>query len=430
MSLKQEREDRWFLYQFTNEKLFEEYEKWGKNFYIGIDPSADSLQLGNLCAMMAAVNLMKKWNKCYFLVWWATGMIWDPSWKDAERNFLDEEKLRSNEKKIFAQIVNFLKNLKANYGIDFDYDMVNNYDFYKWMWFVDFLRDVGKYITVNTMAAKESVKKRLEDPDKSISYSEFSYMLIQGYDFMHLYENMGVELQLGWSDQWWNIVTWMELTRKKHNKEIFGLTIPIITDSTWKKFGKSEGNAIWLDPNKNSPYFVYQYFLNTNDEDISKYMKILTLMSVEEIDNIIDEHKKDPWIRSWQKKLAEYIVELIFGKEEMSHVNKITEILFSNNDKLNLIKKLDTDTIIALKSATGGVEISDINNWIKILDLCTQSWLTASNGEAKKMIQSGAIYCNEEKIEDMQKRFWKDDAVNWVLLLRKGKKINKTVIIK
>ena len=207
MTLKQERENRGILYQFTNEKLFEEYEKWWKSFYIGIDPSADSLQLGNLCAMMAAVNLMKKWNKCYFLVWWATGMIWDPSWKDAERNFLDEEKLRNNEKKIFAQIVNFLDNLKTNYGIDFDYEMVNNYDFYKWMWYLDFLKNVWKYITVNNMIAKDSIKKRITDPDKSITYAEFSYMLIQWYDFMHLYETKWVELQLWWSDQWWNIVT-------------------------------------------------------------------------------------------------------------------------------------------------------------------------------------------------------------------------------
>lgn len=429
MSLRQEREDRGFLYQFTNEKLFEEYEKWGKSFYIGIDPSADSLQLGNLCAMMAAVNLMKKWNKCYFLVWWATGMIWDPSGKDAERNFLDEEKLRSNEKKIFAQIVNFLKHLKTNYDIDFDYDMVNNYDFYQGMWYLDFLKNVGKYITVNNMTWKDSIKKRLVDPDKSITYAEFSYMLIQGYDFMHLYENKWLELQLWWSDQWWNIVTGIELTRKKHDKEVYGLTIPIITDSTGKKFGKSEGNAIWLDPDKNSPYFVYQYFLNTNDEDISKYMKILTLMSIEEIDNIISEHQKNPWARIGQKKLAEYIVELIFWEDEINHVNKITEILFSNENKLDLIKKLNNEEIIALKSATGGAEIDNIDDWIKILDLCTQSWLTSSNSEAKKMIQSGAIYCNEKKIDNVQKLLSKDDAVNWIFLLRKGKKVNKTVIV-
>lgn len=430
MSLKKEREERWFLYQFTNEKLFEEYNKWGKSFYLGIDPSASSLQMWNLCAMMAAVNLMKKWNKCYFLVGGATGMIWDPSGKDAERNFLDETTLRNNQDNIFKQIISFLNSLKENYNIEFEYEMVNNYDFYKWMWFLDFLRDVGKYITINTMAAKESVKKRLEDPDKSISYSEFSYMLIQGYDFMHLYENMGVELQLWWSDQWWNIVTGMELTRKKYNKELFGLTIPIITDSSGKKFGKSEWNAIWLDPNKNSPYFVYQYFLNTNDDDISKYMKILTLMSIEEIENVIIEHKKDPWLRFWQKKLAEYVVELIFGKKEMEHVNKITEILFGNENKLELIKKLDKDAIMALKSATGGAEMDEIGDWIKILDLCTLSWLTASNGEAKKMIQSGAIYCNEEKIDDLQKIFTKEDDVNGIFLLRKGKKVYKTVFVK
>ncbi len=428
MNLKKNREDRWFLYQFTNEKLFEEYEKWWKSFYLWIDPSANSLQLGNLCAMMAAVNLMKYGNKCYFLVWGATWMIGDPSGKDAERNFLDEETLRQNQKNIFDQIVKFLNNLKDNYGINFEYEMVNNYDFYKWMWYLDFLRDVGKYITVNTMAAKESVKKRLEDPDKSISYSEFSYMLIQGYDFMHLYENMWIELQLWWSDQWGNIVTWMELTRKKHNKEIFGLTIPIITDSSGKKFGKSEWNAIWLDPNKNSPYFVYQYFLNTNDDDISKYMKILTLMDISEIDNIVNEHKKDPWQRLGQKKLAEYVVELVFGKKEIENVHKITEILFSKENKLNLLKQLNNEEKIALKGATGGVEI-DKNEW-KILELCSLSGLTESNWEAKKMIQSWALYCNEEKIEDMQKTLSKEDTINGIFLLRKGKKVYKTIVLK
>lgn len=423
MNLRKEWENRGFLYQFTNEKLFEEYEKWWKSFYLGIDPSADSLQLGNLCAMMAAVNLMKYGNKCYFLVWGATGMIWDPSGKDAERNFLDEDKLRSNEKKIFAQVVSFLKHLKENYDIEFEYDMVNNYDFYKGMWYLKFLWEVWKYITVNNMIGKDSIKKRLVDPDKSITYAEFSYMLIQGYDFMHLYEDKWLELQLWWSDQWWNIVTGIELTRKKHDKEVYGLTIPIITDSAWKKFGKSEWNAIWLDQNKNSPYFVYQYFLNTNDGDISKYMKILTLMTIEEIDNIVSEHQKDPGTRFGQKKLAEYIVELIFGKEEMSHVNKITEILFSHDNKLDLIKKLNNKEIMALKSATGGCEIEW--NEFRILDLCTKSGLTESNWEAKKMIQSWAIFCNEEKIEDIQKTFSKSDMINWVFLLRKGKKVYK-----
>ncbi len=428
MWLRQEREKRGFLYQFTNEKLFEEYEKWWKSFYLWIDPSASSLQLGNLCAMMAAVNLMKYGNKCYFLVWGATGMIWDPSGKDAERNFLDEETLRNNQNNIFKQIVNFLDNLKANYDINFDYEMVNNYDFYKGMWYLDFLRDVGKYITVNTMAAKESVKKRLEDPDKSISYSEFSYMLIQGYDFMYLFEKMWVELQLWWSDQWWNIVTGMELTKKKHNKEIYWLTIPIITDSSGKKFGKSEWNAIWLDPNKNSPYFVYQYFLNTNDEDIKKYMKILTLIETDEIENIVKKHMEKPGLRLGQKKLAEYIVELIFGKKELDNVYKITEILFSKENKLELVKWLNKEEKKALKSATGGIEI-DWKEW-KILDLCTQSWLTESNWETKKMIKSWALYCNEEMIDDMQKIFGKKDAVNWVFLLKKGKKVYKTIILK
>lgn len=435
MNLKQELEQRGFLYQFTNEALFDLYEKGGQSFYLGIDPSSDSLQLGNLCAIMAAVNLMKKWNKCYFLIGGATGMIGDPSGKNAERNFLGEEKLRDNERKIYQQVVGFLDNLKKNYWLEFDHGMVNNFDFYKDMSVLDFRAQVGKYITVNMMMAKDSVKKRLIDPDQSISYTEFSYMLIQWYDFVKLHEDKWVNLQLGGSDQWGNITTGIEIAKKKLNADVFGLTIPLITDSTGKKFWKSEGNAIWLDSKKNSPYVVYQYFLNTNDADVEKYLKVLTLLSFEEISEIVVKHNEDTALRYGQKVLAEKLVELIFGTDALGQVKKITEILFGNADKLELVKSMDTNGILALKQAVwwitlSGDEFSSAEDGMKILDLCTQTGISASNWEAKKLIQSGSIYCNEEKISDLQKVYTKNDLINWILLLRKGKKVFRVCNLK
>lgn len=419
MHLREDLETRGFLNQFTDEKLFDLYNQWWQSFYIWFDPSEDSLQLGNMCGIMAAVNLMKYGNKCYFLVWGATGMIWDPSWKDAERVFLTEEKLRHNQDRFYQQITGFLTRLKEEFGINFEYEMVNNYDFYKWMWYLDFLRDVGKYITVNYMMAKESVKKRLIDPDQSISYAEFSYMMIQGYDFSYLLENYWVKLQLGGSDQRWNITTGIELVRKKLDQEIFGLTIPLITDSSGKKFWKSEWNAIWLDPNKNSPYFVYQYFMNTTDQDIEKYLKVLTLLDFDTIDQIVQQHNQNPAERYGQKRLAAEVVAVVFGKKSVSQAEKISEILFGNKDKLELISTMSTEEIDALIQELGSTKISENT---KVLDLFTQSGLTSSNGEAKKMMQQWSLFINENKIEDPQQTIKDSDFINGILLLRKGKK--------
>lgn len=424
MNLKEEFKKRWFLNQFSDEKIFEIYNKWWESFYVWFDPSANSLQLGNMCAIMAAVNLMKYWNKCYFLVWWATWMIWDPSWKSDERNFLWEEKLRENEANITLQLKSFLDNLKSNYWINFDYEMVNNYDFYKNMNYLEFLTNVGKYITINQMSAKESVKKRLIDPDKSISYTEFSYMLIQWYDFLRLYEDKWTKLQLWWSDQWWNITTWIELIRKKTSSEVYGLTIPIITDSTGKKFGKSEWNAIWLDINKNTPYFVYQYFMNTNDDDVEKYLKVLTLLSFEEIEKITQKHSKSPENRLWQKELAKNVVEIIFGKEKSISAEKISELFFGKNDKLNILKQMTKDEITDLKKETWWMEYTDKN----ISEILVEIWLTKSKWESKKMIQSWSIYLNEEKINDIWFSIKKSDLINnQVCILRKGKKNFKII---
>jgi len=270
------------LKDFTWEKF--EFDAGWKNFYCGFDPTADSLHLWNFIGFMVAIHLMRRWNKYTALTGGATGMIWDPGWKDAERTFLSEQDLDNNQKAISNQITWILNNLKDFTWEKFEFDFVNNKDFYKNMWYLDFLREVWKYITVNVMMSKDTVKKRIEDPKQSISYTEFSYMLLQGYDFAKLHKDSNMLLQIWWQDQWGNLVTWTEIIRKKYDWESYALTWPLITDATGRKFGKSEWNAIWLDKNKTSPYFIYQYFMNTSDNDVERYLKMLTLIETEEID--------------------------------------------------------------------------------------------------------------------------------------------------
>ncbi len=432
MKLREEWEQRGIINQFSNEKVFDLLNQWGQKFYIWFDPSADSLQLGNMFSVMAAIHLMRYGNKCYFLVGWATGMIGDPSLKDAERTFLSEETLRHNEQCIYNQLKNFLENIKKNYDIKFDYEMVDNYDFYKDMSYLKFLGEVGKYITVNTMIAKESVKKRIEDPDKSITYAEFSYMLIQGYDFVHLFQNNGVNIQLGWSDQRGNVMTGMEIIRKKLDKEAFCLTIPLVTDASGKKFWKSEWNAIRVDQKKNSPYFVYQFFMNIEDNLVEKLLKVFSLKTLDEIETIVKKHNEKPELRYGQQELARWVVEVLFGKDAVNQAENISKVLFGGENIMQTIQSFSKDDIDALATETGSITIE---NWttessvgeLKVLDLFTQSGLTSSNGEAKKMLQSWALFVNEQKIEDPQMTLSQKDFINGIILLRKGKKQFKII---
>lgn len=426
MHLKQELEDRWFLYQVTDESVFDLFEKGGQSFYFGCDPTADSLHLGNFVVFMQAVNYMKKGNKLYLIIGWATGMIGDPGGKESERSFLDEDALQHNVDSITTQVTTVLRNLKELSWHNFDFEVINNDQFYTDMSYTRFLRDVGKYITVNSMMNKETVKKRIQDPDQSISYTEFSYMLMQAYDYLKLYEDHNVSLQISGSDQRWNIVTGVELIRKKLDTQVYGATGPLVLDSTGKKFGKSEGNAIWLDPSKSTPFSVYQYFMNTTDEDVERYLKLFTLLDFTSITDISKKHTKDPAARYGQQELAKYVVTTIFGAQAAQQAITITQLLFVAEDKLWAIKTLDVHTIDALIAATEGIAVSGEQ---RILDLCTQSWLTESNGEAKKQIQAWAIYVNEIKVEDMQQVFSAKDVINGLLLLRKGKKTYKAIKI-
>ncbi len=425
MNLREEREQRGLVNQFSDEKLFDLYSKGWEKFYIWFDPSADSLQIGNMFAVMAAIHLMKYGNKCYFLVGGATGMIWDPSGRSDERNFLTEEKLRHNEQCIYNQLETFLENIKKNYDIDFDYEMVDNYDFFKGMDYLSFLREVGKYITVNYMIAKESIKKRIEDPDQSITYAEMSYMLIQWFDFFTLFTKHGVKLQLWWSDQRWNVTTGMELIRKKVDQETFCMTIPIITDASGAKYGKSAGNAVRVDKTKNSPYFVYQFFMNAEDSLIGKLLKVFSLKSLEEIDKIVTKHNEQPELRYGQKELASWVVEVLFWKDAVKQAEKISKVLFSWEDIMEIIQWFTQDDIEALAQETGSIFIDEKE--IKILDMFTHSGLTSSNGDAKKMISSGSLFINEIKVEDPQMIVSKKDFINGILLLRKWKKQYKII---
>lgn len=422
MHLREELEARGLLYQTTNEAFFDLYDQGGEKFYCGYDPTADSLHLGHFLTFMAAVNFMKRGNTFVMLIGGATGMIWDPTGKSEARAFLGLEQLRHNQEAITEQVGQILENLKKLTGKDFQFKVVNNYDFYKDLSVFDWYRTVGKYITLNTMLSKESVKKRLENTESGISYTEFSYMLLQGNDFVHLYENEWVKLQIWGSDQRGNMVTWTEMLRKKTEGEAesYVMTIPLMMDASGKKFGKSEGNAIWLDQRKNSPYFVYQYFLNSADADVEKFLRAFTLLEISEIEEIVAKHNEKPESRYGQRQLANYVIQTLFGKQAAEQAEKISDFLFGSEDKMQMLNEFSREEIQALARETGSCEINE--NEIRVLELLVKCGIVDSNGEAKKMIAQGAIYVNENKISDIASSFSTQDASNGVLLIRKGKK--------
>lgn len=422
MHLREELEARGLLYQTTNEAFFDLYDQGGEKFYCGYDPTADSLHLGHFLTFMAAVNFMKRGNTFVMLIGGATGMIWDPTGKSEARAFLGLEQLRHNQEAITEQVGQILENLKKLTGKDFQFKVVNNYDFYKDLSVFDWYRTVGKYITLNTMLSKESVKKRLENTESGISYTEFSYMLLQGNDFVHLYENEWVKLQIWGSDQRGNMVTWTEMLRKKTegDAESYVMTIPLMMDASGKKFGKSEGNAIWLDQSKNSPYFVYQYFLNSADADVEKFLRAFTLLEIAEIEEIVAKHNEKPESRYGQRQLANYVIQTLFGKQAAEQAEKISDFLFGSEDKMQMLNEFSREEIQALARETGSCELNE--NEIRVLELLVKCGIVDSNGEAKKMIAQGAIYINENKISDIASSFSTQDASNGVLLIRKGKK--------
>ncbi len=386
--------------------------------YIGFDPTADSLHIGNLVPIMLLTHLQRAGHKPIVLVGGATGMVGDPSGKSEERVFLNEETLQHNlesQKKQLEQFLNF------NAGEKNDAEIVNNYDWFKDFSFLSFLREAGKHISVNYMMAKESVKKRLET---GISFTEFSYQLIQGYDFYWLNQHKNCKLQMGGSDQWGNIVTGTELIRRKSNNEAFALTCPLITKSDGSKFGKSEGGNVWLDPEKTSPYKFYQFWLNISDEDAEKYIKIFTLKEEKEIENLIQEHTEAPHLRVLQKALAEDITIRVHSKKELLNAQKASSILFGNSTTEDLKSLSEKDFLSVFEGIPQStVSKEQLKEGIDIIEFSAEvSKAFSSNGEARRMIQNNGVSINKEKI-DLEKEVKMEDLLHEkYILLQKGKK--------
>ena len=368
--------------------------------YLGIDPTADSLHIGHLVGVMMLKHFQRAGHKPIALVGGATGMIGDPSMKSQERKLLDEKTLRHNQEAIKAQLAKFL---------DFDSDapnaaeMVNNYDWMKDFSFLDFIRDVGKHITVNYMMAKDSVKKRLSgESQQGMSFTEFSYQLVQGYDFLTLYRDKNCRLQLGGSDQWGNITTGTELIRRTLGGEAYALTCPLITKADGGKFGKTESGNVWLDPRYTSPYKFYQFWLNVSDADAEKYIKIFTELSREEIDALIEEQKADPGLRPLQKRLAKEITTMVHSAEDYENAVEASQILFSNKAG-DILHKIDEATLLAVFEGVPTYEISraDLAGGIRLADLLTEKApVFPSKAEFRKMVQGGGVSINKEKITD------------------------------
>ena len=391
--------------------------------YLGIDPTADSLHIGHLVGVMMLKHFQRAGHKPIALVGGGTGMIGDPSMKSQERKLLDEETLRHNQEAIKKQLAKFL---------DFDSDapnaaeLVNNYDWMKNFSFLDFIRDVGKHITVNYMMAKDSVKKRLSgESQQGMSFPEFSYQLVQGYDFLTLYKDKNCRLQLGGSDQWGNITTGTELIRRTVGGEAYALTCPLITKADGGKFGKTESGNVWLDPRYTSPYKFYQFWLNVSDADAEKYIKIFTELSREEIQALVDEQAKDPGLRPLQKRLAKEITTMVHSAEEYEAAVEASQILFSNKASETL-RKIDEATLLAVFEGvpTFEVEKADIEAGIKIADLLTEKAnVFPSKGELRKLAQQGGVSINKEKIADVYTDATIDMLLNdKYILVQKGKK--------
>jgi len=394
--------------------------------YVGIDPTADSLHIGHLCGVMMLRHFQRCGHKPLALVGGATGMIGDPSGKSLERNLLNEETLRHNVQCIKEQLCRFL---------DFDSDapnaaeMVNNYDWMKDFTFLDFAREIGKCITVNYMMAKDSVKRRLNgEAQDGMSFTEFTYQLLQGYDFLHLYETKNCKLQMGGSDQWGNITTGTELIRRKlgNENEAFALTCPLITKADGRKFGKTENGNIWLDRKRTSPYTFYQFWLNVADADAERYIKIFTSLDKDTIDALTEEHKQDPGRRVLQKRLAEEVTTMVHGKEDLELAVEASGILFGKATKESLVK-LDEQTLLDVFNGVPQFEVGKSlleGEGVKAIDLLAEhTSCFPSKGEMRKLTQGGGVSINKEKLSDPNRMLSTADLLDGkYILAQQGKK--------
>lgn len=402
--------------------LEEHLSKGMASAYLGFDPTADSLHIGHLVGVMTLLHFQRSGHQPVALVGGATGMIGDPSFKSAERNLLDKTTLDHNVACIQKQLAKFLdfSGNQANKA-----SLVNNYDWMSQFSFLEFIRDVGKHITVNYMMSKDSVKRRLEDGN-GLSFTEFSYQLIQGYDFYHLWKNQNCSIQLGGSDQWGNIVTGTELIRRMGGGSAFALTVPLITKADGTKFGKTEGGSVWLDPEKTSPYAFYQFWLNVSDEDASKYIRIFTVLDQATIEGLEKEHSAAPHLRLLQKEIAKEVTTMVHSKEDYEMALKASEILFGKSSTDDLAS-LDERTFLSVFEGVPQVQLSQsvYSSLENVLDLVAEKTdfkLFPSKGEARKMILGGGVSINKEKVEDPQGPVNYQLLQGKYLLVQKGKK--------
>lgn len=390
--------------------------------YIGFDPTADSLHIGSLVQIMILIHFQKAGHRPIALLGGATGMIGDPSGKSDERNLLDSEALERNVSGIKQQLEKFLDFNKTNPAAA---QLVNNYDWMKNYSLIDFSRDIGKHLTVNYMMAKDSVKKRLGSDSKvGMSFTEFTYQLLQGYDFLHLYQNMNCKIQMGGSDQWGNITTGTELIRRKVSGKAYAITCPLITKSDGSKFGKSEGGNVWLDKSRTSPYKFYQYWLNASDEDAEKYIKIFTLLTQEEIVSLTSEHKETPHLRLLQNKIAEEVTQMVHSKEDLEKAKQASQILFGRSTTEDLIQ-LDEDTFLEVFEGVPQAEISksEFESGIEMINLlASDTGFLKSNGEARRALAENSIAVNKNKVDENYAIAEKDLIDEKYILLQRGKK--------
>lgn len=399
--------------------------------YLGTDPTADSLHIGHLCGVMMLRHLQHCGHKPLALVGGATGMIGDPSGKSLERNLLDEETLRHNQECIKKQLAKFL---------DFESDapnkaeLVNNYDWMKDMGFLQFAREVGKHITVNYMMAKESVQQRLNGEARDgLSFTEFTYQLLQGYDFLHLYQHKGCKLQMGGNDQWGNMTTGTELIRRTLGGEAnaYALTCPLITKADGKKFGKTESGNIWLDAKRTSPYKFYQFWLNVSDDDAERYIKIFTSLDKETIDSLIEEHRQDPGRRQLQRRLAEEVTVMVHSREDYDMAVEASNILFGKSTKDSLLK-LNEQTFLDIFEGVPRFEVSrDVIGQPAVELFTSAAAVFASKGEMRKLVQGGGVSVNKEKLTAFDRNITAEDLIDGkYLLVQRGKKNYYLIIVK
>ena len=390
--------------------------------YIGFDPTADSLHIGSLVQILILMHFQRAGHQPIALVGGATGMIGDPSGKSDERNLLDSAALEKNVAGIKAQLERFLDFSSSNQNPAI---LVNNFDWMKDYSLIDFSRDIGKHITVNYMMAKDSVKKRLgSESQVGMSFTEFTYQLLQGYDFLHLYQNYNCTLQMGGSDQWGNITTGTELVRRKSGGKAYAITCPLITKADGTKFGKTEGGNIWLDKNRTSPYKFYQYWLNASDADAENYIKIFTFLTKEEIDDLIEEHKETPHLRLLQKRIAEEVTVLVHSKEDLANAQRASQILFGKSTSEDLMQ-LDNATFLDVFDGVPQAQMdkSALADEVEIIfALAGEGKLLKSNGEARRALKENSISVNKTKVSDQKKITAKDLINDRYILLQRGKK--------